>query len=195
MKTTDANNGTIVFGKNEDTSITNPWLTNNEKTEKLTATLTLTAQNFQAASWNSIKTKTLTVSMKTVKKAEGSDTTSDDSGFKTLVDGNYITYPTLSGKGITSGALADWNGTVEINLSDFTHAENATTATYELTITFAWGSHFTRESTVVNPYTFYNKQKYTTDLAKDANTALTAIHDGLNGVSYQVNIKENKVSA
>lgn len=187
-----ANNGTIVFGKKDDSSITTPWLTNDQKAEKLTAKLTLTAQNFQAASWENIKTKKLTVSMKTVKKAEGSDTTSDDSGFKTLVEGNYITYPTLSGKGITSGALADWNGTVEIKLSDFTHAENATTATYELTITFAWGSHFTRESTVVNPYTFYNKQTYTTELAKDANTALTAINTNLSDVSYQVSIVETK---
>ena len=183
------NDGTIVFGKKEDSSITKPWLTNNEKTEKLTATLTLTAQNFQAASWNSIKTKTLIVSMKSVKG------TSDDTGFGKLVTDTYITYPTLSGKGITSGALADWNGTVEINLDDFTHAENAETATYELTITFAWGSKFTSGSTVVNPYTFYNKQDYSTDLAKKANTALTDLYNGLNGVSYKVNITEKKVSA
>lgn len=189
VKTTDANNGTIVFGKTEDPSITNPWLTNNEKTEKLTATLTLTAQNFQPASWNSIKTKTLIVSMKSVKG------TSDGTGFGKLVTDAYITYPTLSGKGITSGALADWNGTVEINLDDFTHAENAETATYELTITFAWGSKFTSGSTVVNPYTFYNKQDYSTDLAKKANTALTDLYNGLNGVSYKVNITEKKVSA
>ena len=195
VKTTDANNGTIVFGKKDDSSITAPWLTNNAKAENLTAKLTLTAQNFQAASWENIKTKTLIVSMKTVKKAAEGGEASNDSGFATLVSNNYITYPTLSGKGITSGALADWDGTVEIKLSDFTYVKGETTATYELTIAFAWGSHFTSEGAVVNPYTYYNKQDYSTTLAKDANTALTAINTNLSGVTYQVNITEKKASA
>lgn len=193
VKTTDANNGTIVFGKKDDGTITKtPWLTNNDKAESLTAKLTLTAQNFQAASWENIKTKKLTVSMKTLKKAEGSDTASEDSGFKTLVDGNYITYPTLSGKGITSGALTKWTDTVEIKLSDFEYVAGQETTTYELTITFAWGSHFTSEGTVVNPYIFYNKQDHSTTLAKDANTALSTINTNLSGVTYQVNIVETK---
>ena len=57
VKTVDTTNGTIVFGKKDDPSITNPWLTNNEKAEKLTATLTLTAQNFKADSWTEISKK------------------------------------------------------------------------------------------------------------------------------------------
>lgn len=186
LTTTDANNGSIIFGKKDDTSITNPWLTNDAKAEKLTAKLTLTAQNFQASSWTEIKNKTLTVSMKSVKgTAEGG--TKDDTGFGSLVTSGYIKYPTLSGNGITSGALTDWNDKILINLSDFTHTEGATTATYELTITFAWGTYFTVDGSVVNPYTFYNKKTYDKVIGTEANTVLTAI-SGLKDVSYTVTI-------
>lgn len=185
LTTTDADNGSIIFGKKDDASITNPWLTNDAKAERLTAKLTLTAQNFQADSWTEIEKKKLTVSMKTVK---GTD---PDNGFGTLVTSGYIKYPTLSGNGITSGALTDWNGKILINLSDFTREKNATTATYELTITFAWGSHFGGENPE-NPYIFYNKKKYEKANVDDARVALAAINENLSGVSYKVEITENK---
>lgn len=189
VKTDDTTNGTIVFGKKDDTSITNPWLTNADKAEKLTATLTLTAQNFKAESWAKISQKTLTVSMKTIKS------NADDNGFATLVSSKYIAYPTLSGAGIVPKALTAWTDTVEIKLADFTHTENATTATYELTITFAWGDHFkTTDGTVENPYVYYNKKGYA-EAKDDASNALTAIHDALNGVSYKVSIKEQAAQA
>lgn len=184
-KTTDPTNGTIVFGKKDDPSITKPWLTNAEKAEKLTATLTLTAQNFKAGSWTEISKKTLTVSMNTIKGD------ADDNGFSTLVTSGYIAYPTLSGAGSVSKTLAAWTDTVEIPLEKFSLAENATTATYELTIEFAWGSKFTS----VNPYTYYNKQTYDTKIAKEASDALTAIHEALNGVSYKVSIVEKAAQA
>lgn len=189
VKTTDDTNGTIVFGKKDDTSITKPWLTNNEKAEKLTATLTLTAHNFQEGSWDKIKTKTLIVSMQTIKNS-----TEDNTGFESLVKSNYITYPTLSGAGSVSKALTAWTDTVEIPLSAFTDGTDGT-KTYALTIQFAWGDHFKNaEGTVENPYVFYNKKKYA-DAKGDANTALTAIHDALNGVSYKVSIVEQAAQA
>lgn len=188
VKTVDTTNGTIVFGKKDDTSITNPWLTNADKAEKLTATLTLTAQNFKAESWAEISKKTLTVSMKTIKSK------ADDNGFSTLVTSGYIAYPTLSGAGV-SKTLTAWTDTVEIKLADFTHTENATTATYELTITFAWGDHFkTTDGTVENPYVYYNKKGYA-EAKDDASNALTAIHKALDGVSYEVSIKEQAAQA
>ncbi len=188
---TDATNGTIVFGKKIPESYNRPiWLTNNnEKEEKLTATLTLTAQNFKAESWAKISQKTLTVSMKTIKS------NADDNGFATLVSSKYIAYPTLSGAGNVSKALTAWTDTVEIKLADFTHTENATTATYELTITFSWGEYFTDKGSIVNPYVFYNNKDYSTDNATLANTDLTAIHEALNGVSYRVSIKEQAAQA
>lgn len=188
---TDATNGTIVFGKKIPESYNRPiWLTNNnEKEEKLTATLTLTAQNFKADSWTEISKKTLTVSMKTIKS------NADDNGFATLVSSKYIAYPTLSGAGSVSKTLTAWTDTVEIKLADFTHTENATTATYELTITFSWGEYFTDNGSIVNPYVFYNNKDYSTENATLANTDLTAIHEALNGVSYQVSIKEQAAQA
>lgn len=194
VKTTDTTNGTIVFGKKDDASITKPWLTNNEKEEKLTAILTLTAQNFKADSWDTIKTKTLTVSMKTIKKtAENTET--DDTGFAGLATGEkkYIKFPVITGTDITAPetAAAQWSDvTVKIPLEKFTHAENATTATYELTITFSWGEYFTDGGSIVNPYVFYNKKDYSTVNAALADADLKAIHDALNGVSYKVSIKE-----
>ena len=190
VKTTDdATNGTIVFGKKDDSTITTPWLTNTEKAEKLTATLTLTAHNFQAGSWDTIKTKTLIVSMQTIKNS-----TEDNTGFDSLVTSKYITYPTLSGAGSVSKTLTKWTDTVEIPLSVFTDGTDGT-KTYALTIQFAWGDHFKNtDGTVENPYVFYNKKTYA-DAKADANTALKAIHDALNGVSYKVSIKEQAAQA
>lgn len=192
VTTNDASNGTIVFGKKIPENYNRTvWLTNNnEKEEKLTAILTLTAQNFKADSWTEISKKKLTVSMQTIKNS-----TEDNTGFDSLVKSQYITYPTLSGAGSVSKTLNAWTDTVEIKLADFDHAENATTATYDLTITFAWGGHFTDGGSIVNPYVFYNNKDYSTENAALANTDLTAIHEALNGVSYKVSIKEQAAQA
>lgn len=194
VKTTDATNGTIVFGKKDDTSITKPWLTNTEKAEKLTATLTLTAQNFKAASWDTIKTKTLIVSMKTIKKtAENTET--DDTGFAGLATGEkkYIKFPVITGTDIPASKAdaTKWSDvTVKIPLEKFKYTKGETTATYELTITFSWGEYFTDGGSIVNPYIFYNNKDYGTVNAALADTDLTAIHSALNGVSYKVSIVE-----
>lgn len=195
LKTGDANNGTIVFGKKDDSAITNPWLTNNEKAEKLTAILTLTAQNFKADSWDTIKTKTLTVSMKTIKKtAENTET--DDNGFEGLATGEkkYIKFPVITGTDITASKAdaAQWSDvTVKIPLEKFKYTKGETTATYELTITFSWGEYFKPAGgTVVNPYVFYNKKDYSTENAALANADLTAIHSALKDVFYKVSIVE-----
>lgn len=197
VKTVDTTNGTIVFGKKDDTSITNPWLTNADKAEKLTATLTLTAQNFKAESWAEISKKTLTVSMKTIK----SD--ADDNGFAGLATGEngkkkYIKFPVITGTDITPSKAdaAQWSDvTVKIPLEKFKYTKGETTATYELTITFSWGEYFTDNGSIVNPYVFYNNKDYSTENATLANTDLTAIHEALNGVSYQVSIKEQAAQA
>lgn len=196
VKTEDANNGTIVFGKKIPENYNRTvWLTNNnEKEEKLTATLTLTAQNFKAASWDTIKTKTLTVSMKTVKgDADDTEFAGLATGEKKYGEKKYIKFPVITGTGIIASKAdaAQWSDvTVKIPLEKFTHAENATTATYELTITFSWGEYFTDGGSIVNPYVFYNNKDYGTDNATLADTDLTAIHSALDGVSYKVSIVE-----
>lgn len=194
LKTSDAANGTIVFGKKDDSSITKPWLTNTEKAEKLTANLTLTAQNFKADSWTEISKKTLTVSMNSLKSG------ADDTGFAGLATGGkkYIKFPVITGTGITASKAdaAQWSDvTVQILLEKFEYTEGATTATYELTITFSWGEYFTYNGSIVNPYVFYNHKDYSTVNAALANTDLTAIHNALNGVSYKVNIVEKAAQA
>ena len=188
---TDATNGTIVFGKKIPESYNRPiWLTNNnEKEEKLTATLTLTAQNFKADSWTEISKKTLTVSMKTIKS------NADDNGFAGLATGEkkYIKFPVITGTDITASKAdaTQWSDvTVKIPLEKFKYTKGETTATYELTITFSWGEYFTDNGSIVNPYVFYNNMEYSTDNAALANADLTAIHEALNGVSYKVSIKE-----
>ena len=186
---TDTTNGTIVFGKKDDPSIKNPWLTNADKAENLTATLTLTAQNFKAESWAEISKKTLTVSMNSLKSG------ANDTGFAGLATGEkkYIKFPVITGTDITASKVdaTQWSDvTVKIPLEKFKYTEGETTATYELTITFSWGEYFTDNGSIVNPYVFYNKKNYTTDNAALANTDLTAIHEALNGVSYKVSIKE-----
>lgn len=196
---TDATNGTIVFGKKIPESYNRPiWLTNNnEKEEKLTATLTLTAQNFKADSWTEISKKTLTVSMKTIKS------NADDNGFAGLATGEngkkkYIKFPVITGMDITASKAdaAQWSDvTVKIPLEKFKYTKGETTATYELTITFSWGEYFTDNGSIVNPYVFYNNKDYSTENATLANTDLTAIHEALNGVSYQVSIKEQAAQA
>lgn len=191
LKTSDATNGTIVFGKKIPESYNRPiWLTNNnEKEEKLTATLTLTAQNFKADSWTEISKKTLTVSMNSFKSDAA------DTGFAGLATGDkkYIKFPVITGTGITASKAdaAQWSDvTVQIPLDKFKYTKGETTATYELTITFSWGEYFTDKGSIVNPYVFYNNMDYSTDNAALANTDLTAIHDALNGVSYKVSIVE-----
>lgn len=201
VTTNDANNGTIVFGKKIPENYNRTvWLTNNnEKEEKLTAILTLTAQNFKADSWTEISKKTLTVSMKTIKKT-AENTENDDTGFAGLATGEkkYIKFPVITGTDIPASKAdaAQWSDvTVEIPLEKFTHAENATTATYELTITFSWGAYFTDGGSIVNPYVFYNNKDYGTDNAALANADLTAIHSALKDVFYKVSIKEQAAKA
>lgn len=193
VKTGDATNGTIVFGK-DDSTITTPWLTNNEKAEKLTATLTLTAQNFKTESWAEISKKTLTVSMNSLKSG------ADDTGFAGLATGEkkYIKFPVITGTDITASKAdaAQWSDvTVKIPLEKFKYTKGETTATYELTITFSWGEYFTYKGSIVNPYVFYNNMEYSTGNAALANADLTAIHKALDGVSYKVSIKEQAAQA
>ena len=131
--------------------------------------------------------------MKTVKG------NADDAGFAGLATGTatgtkkYIKFPVITGTDITASKAdaAQWSDvTVKIPLEKFTHAENATTATYELTITFSWGEYFTDGGSIVNPYVFYNNKDYSTDNATLADTDLTAIHSALKDVSYKVSIVE-----
>ena len=60
------------------------------------------------------------------------------------------------------------------------------TVTLDITITFGWGTYFTVENTVVNPYVFYNGKDYE-KTREEANTVINAIAK-LNTVKYVITI-------
>ena len=118
--------------------------------------------------------------------------------FGDLVSKNYITNPKISYPSGSETITKDvkMNGTADdvitIPNTVFTGINNEVTdtvkeATLEITIKFGWGTYFTVDGSVVNPYTFYNKKTYDKAIGTEANTVLTAI-SGLKDVSYTVTI-------
>lgn len=193
----------IVFGKPATMNAQNPWLTADSaaQTEDLSATLTLT---LKYKDWNYVPNN-FSVTMN-AKKDNGADTV-----FTSLRDGSYSTLTgTLEGKNFIANPKISYsktntadvvtaevvmNGTaIEISKDYFSkNASNPNgeseekTATLVITITFGWGTYFTVDDSVVNPYTFYNKKTYSKADGAEANTVLTAISN-LSNVSYTVTI-------
>ena len=181
----------IVFGAPE-TTIAGAWLTNPTK-EDLTAKLTLT---LKYKDWSVIPTE-FSVTMKT-KKGEADDTVfnslrngTDSALTGTLAGKNFIANPQIT-YGSTTATVTMNGAAVKIAKTAFPdYKENDTTTdktvTLDITITFGWGTYFTVENTVVNPYVFYNGKTYGEDTRKEANTVINAIAQ-LNTVKYVVTI-------
>lgn len=183
--------GAIIFGKpaTPNAEITTPWLTadSSAQTEHLSATLTLT---LKYKDWNYVPLN-FSVTMKS-KKGEENDTVFGD-----LVSKSYITNPKISYRSGSDTITKDvkMNGTADdVTIPktafpnyDDTNTTDEKTATLEITIDFGWGTYFTVDGSVVNPYTFYNKKTYDKVIGTEANTVLTAI-SGLKDVSYTVTI-------
>lgn len=182
--------GEIVFGAPE-TTIAGAWLTNPTK-EDLTAKLTLTL-NYK--DWSVIPTE-FSVTMKT-KKGEANDTVFNslrdgtDAALKgTLANKNFIANPTIT-YGSTTATVTMNGAAVKIAKTafpDYKETDTTTdkTVTLDITITFGWGTYFTVENTVVNPYVFYNGKDYE-KTREEANTVINAIAQ-LNTVKYVVTI-------
>ena len=185
--------GEIVFGAPETMNNSNAWFTADDKTAKedLTAKLTLT---LKYKDWSVIPTE-FSVTMKT-KKGEGDDV------FNSLRDGtdpaltgalankNFIANPKIT-YGSTTADVTMNGAAVKIAKTAFPdyNATNTTTdktVTLDITITFGWGTYFTVENSVVNPYVFYNGKNYE-DTRVEANTVINAIAK-LNTVKYVVTI-------
>lgn len=178
----------ISFGApaTPDAEATKGWLVNNEKAENLTATLTLTLNYNNLADVGEI-----TFKMETLKGS-----VADNNTFADLVTGGYIVNPTISYKATnaeTYTAITEEGKTVFTGLTVPKDAFNETTAptgsamgvaTATIKITFGWGSAFGG----INPYNYYNKQDYSTELAKEANEKLTKLYNSLNGVNYKVTV-------
>lgn len=182
----------IVFGAPTTMNADKPWLTAGAgtQTEDLSATLKLT---LKYKDWNYVPLN-FSVTMKS--KKGGVD---DNTVFTDLVSKNYITNPKISypsGSTDTITNDVEMNGatsTVTIPKTAFSGYDdkditNEKDVTLVITITFGWGTYFTVDGSVVNPYTFYNKKTYDKVIGTEANTVLTAI-SGLKDVSYTVTIK------
>lgn len=191
----------IVFGAPTTMNADKPWLTAGAgtQTEDLSATLKLT---LKYKDWNYVPVN-FSVTMKS-KKGEANDTV-----FTSLRDGSYSTLTgTLKGKNFIANPTISYrsgsdtitkdvkmNGTADdVTIPktafpnyDDTNTTDEKTATLEITIKFGWGTYFTVDGSVVNPYTFYNGKDYSKENGVEANTVLTAI-SGLKDVSYTVTI-------
>lgn len=193
LEATFAADEKIVFGAPETMNNSNAWFTADDKTAKedLTAKLTLTL-NYK--DWSVIPNE-FSVTMKT-KKGEGDDV------FNSLRDGtdaaltgplakkNFIANPQIT-YGSTTATVTMNGAAVKIAKTAFPdyNATNTTTdktVTLDITITFGWGTYFTVENTVVNPYVFYNGKNYE-DTRVEANTVINAIAK-LNTVKYVITI-------
>lgn len=81
--------------------------------------------------------------------------------------------------------------THNITISEFTAKEGEpTTGVATVTITFNWGSAFKGESDSepVNPYTYYNRQEFTSTLVNEAKTNLNKLAE-LNGSTFVLTIE------
>lgn len=188
----------IVFGAPETMNNSNAWFTADDKTEKedLTAKLTLT---LKYKDWSVIPDE-FSVTMKT-KKGEAADTFfnslrdgTDPTLTDTLANQNFIANPKIAYGSTTADVKMNGDpvkDAVKIAKTAFTgyDAKDTTTekeVTLDITITFGWGTYFTVENTVVNPYIFYNGKNYEETRA-EANTVINAIAK-LKDVKYVVTI-------
>ena len=183
----------ISFGspKTPDAEATKGWLVNNDKAENLTATLKLTLNynNFDDVG-------VITFKMETLKGSVA------DGTFASLVTGGYIVNPTISYKATdaeTYTAITEAEKTVFTGLTVPKEAFKETTvpngsamgvATATIKITFGWGTKFGSE----NPYNHYNKEDYSTTLAKEANDNLTKLYE-LKDVNYKVTVTGTTTAA
>lgn len=182
----------IVFGAPETMNNSNAWFTADDKTAKedLTAKLTL---KLNYKDWSVIPNE-FSVTMKT-KQGEANDTVFNslrdgtDAALKgTLANKNFIANPTIT-YGSTTATVTMNGAAVKIAKTAFpdynaTDTTTDKTVTLDITITFGWGTYFTVENTVVNPYVFYNGKNYE-DTRVEANTVINAIAQ-LNTVKYVV---------
>lgn len=183
----------ISFGAPEtpDAEATKGWLVNEAKAENLTATLTLTL-NYKY--WSVIP-ENLMLKIEAGTGLGKSFVKDIDKKFEGLVEASILKNPTISydEKTTNTPVTVTMNGAeVEIpktafGSADTTDSDTAKTATATIKITFGWGTAFGSEKPE-NPYNYYNKQDYSTELAKEANEKLTKLYNALNGVGYKVTV-------
>ena len=172
----DENDAKISFGKDTAYTPTNKWLgASDDVIENLDTTLNVTVQIDDGTTKIGTVLKTVTVEL-----------TLDETTAAAVTAGTYIAPPTLTYTPTGGSAqTAVYNDTkkayvLEIDVSSLDVNSNV----FAVNIAFDWGTAFGGK----NPYEYYD-QAYTSALAADATTKLTALNNsGLNSGSYTVNI-------
>ena len=193
---TAAIEGAISFGapKTPDAEATKGWLKNDAKTENLEATLTLT---LDYKYWSVIP-ENLKLKIEAGTKTGETFVKDTDKKFEGLVEASILKNPTISYDEKTNDTpvTVTMNGAeVEIPRTAFgsvdtTDSDTAKKATATIKITFGWGTKFGSE----NPYNHYNKENYSTTLAKEANDNLTKLYE-LKDVNYKVTVTGTTAAA
>ena len=186
VKTADSANGTISFGA-PTSGATSGWLradSTTDKKEKLNATLTLT---LTYEDWNYVPDLTLAIA-----SVGATETT----GYAKAVGENLVSNTIAIAYGTETGnvTIDGSESTAAIKRDSFTPNEDGKTATLEVTLTFAWGSFFTKGGKVVNPYEFYKDAVYD-EKHTEAAEKLGNIEKYLTGISYKVTIKGTTTNA
>ena len=185
VKTEDSANGTISFGA-PTSGATSGWLradSSTDKKEKLTATLTLT---LTYNDWVYVPDLTLAIA-----SVGATETT----GYAKAVGENLVSNTIAIAYGTETGSVTiDGSKTAAIKKDSFDNNEGTKTATLDVTLTFAWGSFFTKNEKVVNPYEFYKDTDYD-EKHTEATGKLGNIEKYLTGISYKVTISGTTANA
>lgn len=162
-----ANEGKIIFGHPE--TATEGWLKNNDtKTvEKLVTVFKVTVSNAASATVESIFDQTESGCSVTVSE--------NATNFKTAVTTKQYVGELPAVKFVSSATAIDGAANLAEDGSIFVRLE------------FKWGSKFTKDEKVVNPYTYYNsftaKEK-----GDEANTVLGEINTLLTGTKFKLKL-------
>lgn len=154
---TDSQTASFIFGWSNVTTSATPWLTNSGK-------------NKNGVETEERLTHTLNISIENTEYLKELKITMTTSGgqWKDAVDNNYVVAPTL--------------GT--ITKDKITIDSNTNKGTYNLLVTFDWGSVFGEE----NPYTYYNNQSFSTKIKDEAVSRIGQLETYLTGVTFTFTI-------
>lgn len=166
----------IAFGAPAEMKNTNAWLKNTNKplTEKLEAVATFTVENVNEGETDLIESVVMEET-DTEKKYQAICDTTDKKYVCALP--TYKTYKTDSISMVGAGIYLTAGGRNTVTK----------TVTYTMTVKFAWGSYFTKDGAIVNPYIFFNAKEKNSSIISEATNVLNAIY-GLNDIGFKITV-------
>ena len=193
-QTVSGSNANITFGKpsNMNLATNYNWLKvhggNDHAVENLVYEYTFDLAATDKKTSNAINVTELVSTVQLTFKAFGEDTSAQSTNAGILnaaITNGYITAPKISYK-VGDGAYSspvEYSTTNSSAVVNITIPQTDGTSTRKVTVKveFNWGTKFNN----TNPYTLYNAQAYTDDLATAAATNLAGV-DTLNGIKYEI---------